>query len=127
VAVISVRDDGETVSYGVDGERLVLSGVPTWQFWAWRTEDEAQVQAIEDRANTKARGTLQAECVADAARMSQAEPEAKYTANYVSSRFGELFDRDVNEALLQWLPELSASVTGPVRANDGGTRRCTGR
>jgi hypothetical protein len=102
----------------VDG-KLAFQGNPYWHCWKLRTNDQAAIDAAQERANFWANRILQREIEHDGMYLNPTELAELYTPAHQDGEFNDIFDQRISAALLVLMPEYSSELSQRI-ADLGG-------
>ncbi len=114
-----ICDYERPVTFGLDGNRLRLTGTPIWFCWKNKVASDEQFRRIHESVQENANQQLRREFNADQRTMGPAAFAAKYTPAYRRARFEELYDVEMSERMLQHMPEYSERLTARIISADG--------
>lgn len=114
-----ICDVGAEITFSAADGRLVMTGWPIWHCWKSRTNNPAQVKAVQDRANAEGNRALNQELQKEAVAMGPAAARAKYTKAYCEQLHRRVWDRVVSKALLVRMGEYSRALSAEIRAQRG--------
>jgi hypothetical protein len=114
-----ISDHGQRVTFGAQGDDLVLTGHPHWYCWKRKMSDDAAFAAADQQAQQQAASQLEREYAADAASMSSDELAARYTYAYQEVRINELYDGLLSPAYIEAMPAYSLALSAEIQRLGG--------
>jgi len=109
-----ITDQGVRVTYGIDGERLKLTGYPRWHCWRDKVSDRNQVQLVVQKAQAAARDRLQAEYERDRRTLSPVEFNQRWRPELQKRKLigwlDEILTKQLYEPMPVWTKRLSEKI-----------------